>query len=332
MRKIFTLFVVCFFMAKGVSQTCNVTSASFNICTSCSANISAPVDGVVTLSGTFVINFSMGNADFNFPDMCGGNMIKFGTINFTVSSNNDLILPGTILIDDNTDVTLGGNGSATIIASGVTYTLNGAVGADFEALEGKFADCALDYPACTTLEQALPVELTRFEAQSKNDMIELSWTTATELNNDFFQIEHSRDGVQFAPIGKVKGVGTTTETVNYDFMHRRPDAGTNYYRLKQVDFDGAFAYSPIVAAEVNTRAGAISLFPNPTVNKVNVLMHHRPEKVTFRLSNLVGQQLDLQPAETDAGWEMDLTRLPRGVYLLRMEYDGKTVTKRLVKE
>ncbi|PHN07600.1 T9SS type A sorting domain-containing protein [Flavilitoribacter nigricans] len=332
MRKIFTIALFSLLGLQLSAQTCSVNSASFDICTSCPFNVSAPVDGVVTFSGVFLINFSTGNADYVFPSTCGPNAIKFGNINFTVSSNNKLILPGDILIDNNTEITLGGNGSAEIEAAGVTYLLNGMAGDDFEALTAKFTECAMNFPSCSTLEQALPVELTRFEAQSKEDMVELVWSTATELNNDYFEIEHSRDGVRFAPVGKVKGEGTTTEAVDYNFMHRQPATGTNYYRLKQVDYDGAFEYSEIVAAEVNHRGGGAQVYPNPTIQKAMIQIAERPERVKFRLSNLVGQQLDLQPAASENGWELDLNDLPEGIYLLHIAYDGRQEVHKIIKK
>lgn len=178
----------------------------------------------------------------------------------------------------------------------------------------------------------LPVELTHFAARTKDDMVELDWTTATELNNDFFQIEHSRDGIQFQPVGKVKGEGTTTEIINYNFMHRQPVGGTNYYRLKQVDYDGAFEYSDIVVAEVNSRTGGVQIYPNPTIDKAVIQMNERPERVTFTLTTLLGQRLDLQPGQSDAGWELDLSSLPKGVYILQMEYDGQHLSRKIVRE
>lgn len=182
------------------------------------------------------------------------------------------------------------------------------------------------------LSGALPVEFTRFEVQPKEDMVELAWATATEINNDFFQIEHSRDGVQFKSVGKVKGEGTTTEFKEYHFMHRDPVEGTNYYRLKQVDFDGAFQYSEVTVIEMDSRTGGIQIFPNPAVNRATIRMSERPEKVRFSLTNLLGQGFDLQPIRHDGGWELDLNSLSKGIYILKLDYDGKTVSKRIVKE
>lgn len=183
-----------------------------------------------------------------------------------------------------------------------------------------------------SLEIVLPVELAFFDATPKEDMVALAWSTSSELNNDFFQIEHSKDAVNFTSVGKISGKGTTTETVNYEFMHRQPTSGVNYYRLKQVDFDGAFEYSPVVVVQLDDRTGgAVNVYPNPTIDRAVVTFGERPENVKFTFTNLLGQGIDLQPVSTTVGWELDLSQLGSGVYVLRAEYDGKVLTRQIVK-
>lgn len=182
------------------------------------------------------------------------------------------------------------------------------------------------------VDVVLPVDLIRFDAYPQDGRVELAWTTASELNNNYFQIEHSRNGIDFQAIGKMKGNGTTSETVAYQFLHRNPVAGTNYYRLKQMDFDGAFEYSNIISAQLQHRNGGIQIYPNPTTNRVVVTIADRPEILKFTFSNLLGQNIDLHPTRTDTGLELDLSSLATGIYILQMEIHGKTVTKRIVKE
>jgi hypothetical protein len=120
------------------------------------------------------------------------------------------------------------------------------------------------------LNPVLPVELTRFEGQGKNLQVELSWTTASERNNDFFEVQRSTDGRTFDLIGKVEGGGTRNTPLDYSFTDRMPKAGVNYYRLRQVDFDGAFEYSRVIAVEVKDKNGEIGLFPNPASEMVEI--------------------------------------------------------------
>jgi hypothetical protein len=109
----------------------------------------------------------------------------------------------------------------------------------------------------------LPVEFLAFTAQSKGEQVELDWATESETDNAYFEVQHSVDGRSFSKIGQVAGSGTTQLTQYYQFTHRQPNAGLNHYRLKQVDFDGAFEYSPVVKVELE-KEGKLEVYPNPT--------------------------------------------------------------------
>ena len=115
------------------------------------------------------------------------------------------------------------------------------------------------------LVQALPVKLVSFNVSKSNnsDELMLEWQTATELNNDYFKIQRSRDGYIFNDIGKVNGAGTSSQLLNYSFLDNRPLNGANYYRLIQFDFDGAFKYSKIRHIDINKHTSSIVLYPNP---------------------------------------------------------------------
>lgn len=97
----------------------------------------------------------------------------------------------------------------------------------------------------------LPVELTRFDAQYNNDLnaVQLGWTTLSETNNNYFSIEKSDDGVLFTEIGKVVGAGNSNTIEDYDFVDYNYNGSLVFYRLKQVDFDGKYEYSNIVAVD-----------------------------------------------------------------------------------
>jgi hypothetical protein len=92
----------------------------------------------------------------------------------------------------------------------------------------------------------LPVVLTRFEAAADEQNILLEWETAGELNNDFFEVEHSTDGIAFTRLVRIDGQGTIEHTHAYNHIHTNPGIGVHYYRLKQVDFDGSTEYSELV--------------------------------------------------------------------------------------
>ncbi|HMR46914.1 MAG TPA: T9SS type A sorting domain-containing protein [Bacteroidia bacterium] len=114
--------------------------------------------------------------------------------------------------------------------------------------------------------EPLPIELVSFTAQLvEQSKIVCKWTTATEVNNNYFEVEKSRNGVNFLPIGKIAGAGNSNTVLNYSFTDEQPFSGINYYRLKQTDYDGAFSYSKIVTISNDDREDWY-VFPNPVTD------------------------------------------------------------------
>jgi hypothetical protein len=111
---------------------------------------------------------------------------------------------------------------------------------------------------------ALPIELLRFAAQFNTfNKVDLKWTTATEVNNDYFTVERSIDGVNFEKVGITKGAGNSSSTLNYQSVDEHPFMGLSYYRLKQTDFDGKYSYSNIASVEFKNSSVSFIVFPNP---------------------------------------------------------------------
>ncbi len=172
---------------------------------------------------------------------------------------------------------------------------------------------------------ALPVELVSFRSQVvDNEAVVLTWETATELNNDYFIVEHSVDGRDYVPVGHVTGNGTTDEIQYYTYEHDKPYFGENYYRLKQVDFDGQFEYSKIVTAIIKMEEAKINVFPNPVVASrgINVrwIGDFGKESIQMIITNTTGKQVFI--TEIDARNEresfIDLSSLGlnAGIYYL----------------
>lgn len=99
------------------------------------------------------------------------------------------------------------------------------------------------------IEVPLPIELLSFSAECSNQKIIISWITASEINNHFFTIERSAEGVNFQNIGTIAGAGNSNQNPYYTFEDSEPLEGISYYRLKQTDFDGKFEYSKVIAVE-----------------------------------------------------------------------------------
>ena len=116
----------------------------------------------------------------------------------------------------------------------------------------------------------LPVELTSFIGRPKVETIDLLWRTASETNNDYFLVEKSTNGIDFKEMGEIDGRGTTNLESNYNWTDQSPNDGLNYYRLRQVDYNGDKSYSKIIVIEFQADRSEIQVYPNPTNKELNI--------------------------------------------------------------
>ena len=143
----------------------------------------------------------------------------------------------------------------------------------------------------------IPVELTSFTADVNAAVnVLLDWTTATELNNQMFEIERRSKEAQFRTIGYIEGYGTTTEPQEYSYLDKKVETGTHFYRLKQIDFNGQYEYSEEIEVEVN---GPLTFaleqnYPNP-FNPSTSIKYSVPQNGFVKLSvyNLVGEEVSI---------------------------------------
>lgn len=112
----------------------------------------------------------------------------------------------------------------------------------------------------------LPVELMNFKAKQVENQVVLSWETASEQDNDFFEIQKSLDGTEFFRLDAVNGAGNSNSVLRYNYIDYSLSPGGSYYRLKQVDFDGATSYSGIIHLQTNVEYSSLSVFPNPATD------------------------------------------------------------------
>ena len=188
-------------------------------------------------------------------------------------------------------------------------------------------------PSCDfNAAPTLPVELASFEGVVNTESVSLNWQTSTELNNAKFIIETSTEGEVFNRIGEIAGAGTTTEAHTYQFSHQTPSAGANYYRLKQVDFDGTFAYSKVIAINA-VGNDKIFAFPNPAKDQVNIQYDQSKGPAAFFLFDAMGRQINASVGGYPGYYEAKLPiDLPAGTYWLRVIRSGKVQTLPIVKE
>ncbi len=170
---------------------------------------------------------------------------------------------------------------------------------------------------------AIPVEMVSFTAKKAGTTNKLAWQTATELNNQYFDVQRSTDGATFQTIGQVKGVGNSVALNNYEFMDEAPSLGTNYYRLQQVDYNGKTTTSKTVAVNT-TGKGSAKVFPTLATDKINVLTTSDKEE-TFTITNMMGQTV-LSGRMVNA-LDINVSQLAKGMYILQVAGDAVKFSK-----
>ena len=171
----------------------------------------------------------------------------------------------------------------------------------------------------------LPIELINFSAKLTQNHILLQWQTATELNNDYMAIERSIDGKHFQEIGRIDGAGTTSEVQNYTFTDRSPLFGNNYYRLRQVDYDGATEFHNVISIEYRSENTSIQLAPNPASDRLSIQLAQADDQaLNIVLYNLYGQTIYKNTiAAGQTQYDIDLSYLNTGQYILEVYKDTK---------
>jgi Secretion system C-terminal sorting domain len=234
------------------------------------------------------------------------------------------------------------NGSSVIswiwhlgtFGTGVQDQLGGAdfFGYDQTALASAYID---DF---NVYDLIVPVELTSFIGNVNNSgNVVLNWSTATETNNQMFEIQRRTNENEYFTIGYVEGAGTTTEPRDYNYTDKTTTTGTYYYRLKQIDFDGRFEYSDEVEVEVK---GPLNFtleqnYPNP-FNPSTKISYSIPEAGYVKLSvyNVVGEEVAvLVDKQVDAGFyevNFDAKNLPSGAYIYKLQANNSFEVKKML--
>lgn len=183
---------------------------------------------------------------------------------------------------------------------------------------------------------ALPVEFISFTAKSVQNGVALNWITATETNNDYFLIERSTDGINFTAIGSpVNGAGTSNQTHVYKYLDSDPNEGINYYRIRQVDYDGKFDFSNVQVVNL-TGAQMISVSPNPNNGHFGIkIISESSELFNISIYNALGQSIYTTSFNVYGGYaehKVNLDKFASGVYTLVIKNDVDTWTEKVIKE
>jgi trimeric autotransporter adhesin len=219
-------------------------------------------------SATILIHLPLANYTYSYNlsfigiESFGNTSTQFVLIdNYTSSST--IISPLTTIYSFTTTA----NNAATYASNRFTLRINTAVG-------------------------SLPVKLTSFSGSKTGSVSSLKWTTATELNNDRFEIQRSTDGLNYQTIGSVNGASNSYNTINYQFVDETPATGINYYRLNQIDRDGSNKLSNVISINFakQMEQSTISAWPIPATDFITLELNNtQTVKATITILDMVGK-------------------------------------------
>ncbi len=179
---------------------------------------------------------------------------------------------------------------------------------------------------------ALGIELVDFKVKKQNSYFKVSWTTSSEINNDYFSLEWSRDGRNFKEIAQIKSKGNNRENQEYGFTHRNPALGTNYYRLTQYDLDGRSETFNIVSVTFDFDKQDMIIAPNKVNNNLIIEFSKPVENGSLLIYDMEGQMI--KNSILAKGIDMinlDVSGLPSGQYIVKYLDVKGTATKKFVK-
>ena len=170
----------------------------------------------------------------------------------------------------------------------------------------------------------LPIELISFKGNCFSDKKEITWETASETNNDFYTLEHSKDATEFTEIARENGAGTTTIHHYYSKLISEEENDFSYYRLQQTDYDGRFRYSDILFLNcLNNKPdySTIKLFPNPSSNQLNINFGFSIDgDYKLLVRNVLGQEIKMIDYSKNRSEDIHffIDDLPNGIYFLKI--------------
>ncbi|MCV9385343.1 T9SS type A sorting domain-containing protein [Reichenbachiella ulvae] len=321
--------------------------------------------GYAGLTNPIVDSYVISNNTLTFSTVNGcslsvyDTLIVYGSVFFDVGSNNAAIHVGAnnVLIIFG-DLEMGKNNAGANVETGGVLVVKGSITAsgnngEFTGggniyTDGTTAGMAnngtgtvetvadLSGDGLTTIEEfvagggttPLPVKLLHFNAELADYEVNLSWATSIEINNDYFQLERSVNGNDFEAIAKISGAGDSNETIDYYFTDRNVSANVVYYRLKQVDFDGAFEYFNTVKVQMNQSS---SVHVYPSLVKGASFQVVSEDLMEVHILNMKGAVIRSAKADYQSQLQVNVNDLQNGIYFVRtISGLGEVSTQRIL--
>jgi hypothetical protein len=183
---------------------------------------------------------------------------------------------------------------------------------------------------CST-STVLPIQLVYFRATKLNDFVKLTWQTATETDNNYFQIERSFDGMVFTPIGRVNSQGNTSSGFSYSFIDSFPQTGNNYYRLRQVDINGRATLSDTVVVQFSTGiSNVIKVFPTITSGIIKVQLLNSSDALKEIVLYDITGAISMYYTGNGLLHQLNLSNLANATYILKVVTERETISQKVM--
>ncbi len=200
--------------------------------------------------------------------------------------------------------------------------------------DGEMYVSSIGGPVYKVSATPLPITLEQFKGELNKDVVHLSWKTVSERNAAWFDVERKTDDKGFQSIGKIQAAGDTQEPQTYTLDDAFAWPGENLYRLKMIDRDNSFKYSPVVSITLEEK-GDWKLFPNPAGNKVALVIdtYAGLSAFSFEMTDTQGKKVlsyTADEVELPFKKEFNIRQLPAGLYYCRLSDGQKTATRRLI--
>lgn len=298
--------------AAGVTFTVQVKASTTGVVM---PNITMPI----TFSSNAVTNFGSKTFDPKYNGYTGTESYNNPNLNLNIVAPGSPVTISTSW-EDFITVTMGDTGTtatANVVSFGIItgLTVSSAIG---------------------TTATFLPVKFVSFTANTVGDEIILNWATATETNNELFEVERSIDGINFVPIGTQKGANNSNNIRKYSYVDAsKVTTNVIYYRVKQVDYDKNNSYSNVAVVKMLNSKSVIAIFPNPANNTINVVFKsYEKNLTTITLSDNIGsviKSFDVSSTVGENKYEIDISEIPKGIYVINLIVAGNRHAIRFIK-
>ena len=308
----------------GASGTNNAGAAARTGALNTGASGSAYFEFTITPNPTFVATLT----NINFGTRSTPSGPQAYTLRSSLNNYASDVMTGTI--PNNSTWTLQSPPPFNIssaVSTSITFRIYGYNGSGTVAQST--ANWRIDDLLLTINAGPLPITLISFKANITESLqTMLKWATASEKDNDYFVVERSKNALDFESIGKIKGRGTVDLRNDYSFTDESPLKGINYYRLKQVDFDGHYSYTRAESV-IKDGDGTISLYPNPTTNILRINFEDTNQIENAKIYNMMGKVVKMMSGNEG---KYDITELQQGKYIIQIDlFDGRIIKDSFVK-